>query len=52
VTTIEGGSFFGVDLVWLLMLSDMVAILCQSLAARIGVVTGKRLAHICGEEYS
>jgi len=52
VTAIEGGSRFGVELVWLLMLSNVVAILCQSLAARIGVVTGKHLAQICGEEYS
>lgn len=52
VTTIEGGSRFGVELVWLLMLSNVVAILCQSLASRIGVVTGKHLAQICGEEYS
>lgn len=52
VTAIEGGSRFGVELVWLLILSNMVAILCQSLAARIGVVTGKHLAQICGEEYS
>lgn len=52
VTTIEGGSRFGVELLWFLMLSNVVAILCQSLASRIGVVTGKHLAQICGEEYS
>ena len=52
VTTIEGGSCFGVQLLWLLMLSNVVAILCQSLASHIGVVTGKHIALICGEEYS
>lgn len=46
VTAIEGGSRLGVELVWLLMLSNMVAILCQSLAACIGVVTGKHLAKV------
>jgi len=45
-TVIEGGSHFGFELLWLLMLSNVVAILCQSLAARIGVVTGKHLAQV------
>uniref|UniRef100_A0A0D6QW07 Uncharacterized protein n=1 Tax=Araucaria cunninghamii TaxID=56994 RepID=A0A0D6QW07_ARACU len=50
-TVIEGGSRFGFELVWLLVLSNVVAILCQSLAGHIGLVTGKDLAQICAEEY-
>lgn len=50
-TVIEGGSRFGFEFVWLLILSNVVSILCQSLAARIGLVTGKHLAQICAEEY-
>ncbi|KAH9288411.1 hypothetical protein KI387_032528, partial [Taxus chinensis] len=50
-TTIEGGSRFGFEFIWLLVLSNVVAILCQTLASHIGVVTGKHLAQICAEEY-
>ncbi|KAF3780599.1 Ethylene-insensitive protein 2 [Nymphaea thermarum] len=51
-TLIEAGSRFGFDFVLLVLIFNCAAILCQSLAARIGVVTGKNLAQICGEEYA
>ncbi|ERN08378.1 ethylene-insensitive protein 2 isoform X1 [Amborella trichopoda] len=49
---IEGGARFGFDLVLLLFIFNLIAILCQSLAARIGMVTGRNLAQICEEEYT
>ncbi|KAL1193239.1 Ethylene-insensitive protein 2 [Cardamine amara subsp. amara] len=49
--TIEGGARFGYDLVPITLLFNFAAILCQYVAARITVVTGKNLAQICNEEY-
>mmetsp|Transcript_24937 Transcript_24937/g.69548 ORF Transcript_24937/g.69548 Transcript_24937/m.69548 type:complete len:890 (-) Transcript_24937:66-2735(-) len=50
-TAIEGGSRFGYDLVWVVVLSNLIAILLQTLAARLGLVTGKHLALLCRQEY-
>ncbi|KAJ6407443.1 hypothetical protein OIU84_010858 [Salix udensis] len=49
--TVEGGARFGYDLVLPMLVFNFVAILCQYLSARIGVVTGKDLAQICSDEY-
>ncbi|XP_010490796.1 PREDICTED: ethylene-insensitive protein 2-like isoform X3 [Camelina sativa] len=51
VANIEGGARFGYDLVAITLLFNFAAILCQYVAARISVVTGKHLAQICNEEY-
>ncbi|KAB5519858.1 hypothetical protein DKX38_024177 [Salix brachista] len=49
--TVEGGARFGSDLVLPMLLFNFVAILCQYLSARIGVITRKDLAQICNDEY-
>jgi len=51
-TDLEGGSRFGYSLIWVIMMSNMMAILLQTLAARLGIVTGKDLAQACRAEYS
>ena len=51
-TDLEGGSRFGYALVWIILLSNMMAILLQTLSARLGIVTGKDLAQACRSEYS
>ncbi|WP_422927317.1 Nramp family divalent metal transporter [Singulisphaera sp. PoT] len=51
-TDLEGGARFGYALVWVLLMSNMMAVLLQSLAARLGVVTGHDLAQACRAEYS
>ncbi len=43
-TDIEGGSKFGYSLLWILALSNVTALLLQSLCARLGLVTGLDLA--------
>lgn len=48
---VEGGARFGFDLVALMLVFNFAAVLCQCLAARIGVVTGRDLAQICSDEY-
>lgn len=51
-TDLEGGSRFGYELLWVLLLSNLMAILLQTLAARMGIVTGRDLAQACRELYS
>src|SRR5262249_42219415 len=50
-TDIEGGSKFGYRLMWVLLMSNLMAILLQTLATRLGVVTGRDLAQACRENY-
>src|SRR5579863_5980149 len=51
-TDIAGGSEFEYRLVFVLLISNLMAILLQSLAARLGIVTGRDLAQACREAYS
>ena len=51
-TDLQGGARFGYALIWVLLMSNMMAILLQTLAARLGVVTGHDLAQACRAEYS
>lgn len=51
-TDLEGGSRFGYALIWVLLMSNLMAILLQTLAARLGIVTGRDLAQACRSEYS
>jgi manganese transport protein len=50
-TDIEGGSRFGYQLLWVFLISNLMAVLLQTLAARLGIVTGRDLAQACREEY-
>ncbi len=51
-TDLEGGARFGYQLLWVLMLSNAMAILLQTLSARLGIVAGRDLAQACRESYS
>jgi manganese transport protein len=51
-TDIEGGARFSYELMWILLMSNVMAILLQTLAARLGIVSGRDLAQACGESYS
>jgi manganese transport protein len=51
-TDIEGGARFGYTLIWVLLLSNLMAVLLQTLSARLGIVTGKDLAQACRSEYN
>src|SRR6202140_5436432 len=50
-TDLEGGARFGYRLLWVLVLSNLMAILLQTLAARLGIVSGRDLAQACREAY-
>lgn len=49
-TDIAGGSSFGYSLLWVLLMSNLMALLLQSLSARLGIVQGKDLAQ-CNRYY-
>jgi manganese transport protein len=51
-TDIAGGSQFGYQLIWVLLMSNIMALLLQSLSVRLGVVRGRDLAQACREAYS
>src|SRR3954462_7532026 len=51
-TDIAGGSKFGYTLLSVILLSNLVAVLLQALAARLGIVTGRDLAQTCRDAYS
>src|SRR3954453_184310 len=51
-TDLEGGARFGYTLIWVLLMSNLMAVLLQTLAARLGGVTGHDLAQACRAEYT
>jgi manganese transport protein len=50
-TDLVGGSRFGYELLWVIVLSNAMAILLQTLSARLGIVAGRDLAQACREAY-
>ncbi len=50
-TDLEGGARFGYQLIWVLLMSNLMAVLMQTLSARLGIVTGRDLAQACRENY-
>src|ERR1700727_1415029 len=50
-TDLIGGSTFGYRLLWVLVMSNAMAILLQTLSARLGIVAGRDLAQACRERY-
>ncbi|MDB6054464.1 MAG: Mn2+/Fe2+ transporter, family [Verrucomicrobiales bacterium] len=51
-TDIAGGSAFGYRLLSVILMSNLMAILLQSLCARLGIATGRDLAQACRDHYS
>jgi manganese transport protein len=50
-TDIQGGAQFGYRLLWVLVVSNLMAILLQTLSSRLGIVTRRDLAQACRDEY-
>ncbi|ULQ57314.1 Nramp family divalent metal transporter [Flavihumibacter rivuli] len=50
-TDLQGGSKFGYSLLWVLLMSNLMALLLQSLSARLGIVRGRDLAQANRETY-
>lgn len=51
-TDLAGGARFGYKLIWIILLANLMAILFQSLSARLGIVYGRDLAQACKDHYS
>lgn len=50
-TDLAGGSQFGYSLIWVLLMSNLMALLLQGLSARLGIVSGRDLAQANREAY-
>jgi manganese transport protein len=51
-TDLEGGARFGYRLIWVLLMSNLMAVLLQTLSARLGLVSGRDLAQACRDSYN
>ena len=51
-TNIAGGSKFGFTLVWVIVASNLMAMLIQTLSAKLGIATGRNLPEICRQQFS
>jgi len=51
-TDLAGGSRFGYTLLSVILMSNLMAILLQGLASKLGIVTGRDLAQACRDHYS
>src|SRR5436305_7213607 len=50
-TDLDGGSQFGYKLLWVLLMSNLMALLLQNMSARLGIVRGRDLAQANRETY-
>ena len=50
-TNIEAGSSFGYLLLWVVLVSNLMAILIQSMSAKLGIATGKNSPELCRERF-
>src|ERR671931_2218073 len=51
-TNVAGGSKFGYTLVWVIVASNLMAMLIQTLSAKLGIATGQNLPEVCRERFS
>jgi manganese transport protein len=51
-TNIAGGSQFGYTLVWVIVAANLMAMLIQTLSAKLGIATGRNLPEVCREQFS
>ncbi|HEX9691655.1 MAG TPA: Nramp family divalent metal transporter [Gemmatimonadales bacterium] len=50
-TNIQGGAKFGYLLLWVVVASNLMAMLVQALAAKLGIATGHNLAELCRDQF-
>src|ERR671935_185752 len=51
-TNVAGGSKFGLTLVWVIVASNLMAMLIQTLSAKLGIATGQNLPEVCRTQFS
>jgi manganese transport protein len=50
-TNVAGGSKYGYTLVWVIVASNLMAMLIQTLSAKLGIATGRNLPEVCRERF-
>jgi manganese transport protein len=50
-TNIQSGSTYGYNLLWVIVLANLMAMLIQTMAAKLGLATGHNLAELCRQEF-
>src|SRR5689334_7388775 len=50
-TNIQGGAEFGYLLLWVIVASNLMAMVIQALSAKLGIATGRNLAELCREQF-
>jgi len=50
-TNIQGGAEFGYMLLWVIVSSNLMAMLIQALSAKLGIASGRNLAELCRERF-
>jgi manganese transport protein len=51
-TNITGGAKFGYLLLWVILAANLMAMLIQTLSAKVGIATGKNLPELCRDEFA
>src|SRR5271167_153788 len=51
-TNIAGGALYGYTLVWVIVVANLMAILIQTLSAKLGIATGRNLPELCRSQFS
>src|ERR671937_904696 len=51
-TNVAGGSKFGYTLLWVIVASNLMAMLIQTLSAKLGIATGQNLPEVCRTQFS
>jgi manganese transport protein len=50
-TNIQAGARYGYQLLWVVLLANLIAMLFQALSAKLGIVTGRNLAEMCRDQF-
>jgi len=50
-TNIQAGAKYGYELLWVVLLANIIAMLFQALSAKLGIVTGRNLAEMCRDHF-
>jgi manganese transport protein len=50
-TNIQAGAKYGYNLLWVVLLANLIAMLFQALSAKLGIVTGRNLAEMCRDHF-
>jgi manganese transport protein len=50
-TNIAGGAKYGYTLLWVIVASNLMAMLVQTLSAKLGIATGSNLAEVCRDRF-